>query len=322
MHPYFVIHLFCFSLCVVQSPTLKALNMYFWGAEEGRGNTLGDNQEVPQEIKGEITDVSAGSRHVFLIEEDGTAQAAGFIESGAGYRGHLGLGPADTGCEDRDFLRKLCEGRNVPLPVTTVFNADGEKVDAPPFRHAYAGVGVASDSGAMHALLISEDGKAYVSGNNNKGQLCLGNKDPTDFFHEVKGIDNVVHGAVGEEFTLLVTESGKVYGCGSNEVGQLGDEPLDLSLSTSPIEIKGGLNGITDVATGLGFALYLNGDTGEIWGSGSNIYGQLCGFTEGTPTTLPKVRSKFVEQLMGYNTIGTRDYLCLPLCEMHISDSF
>jgi alpha-tubulin suppressor-like RCC1 family protein len=233
-----------------------------------------------------------------LIEGDGTAQAAGFIESGSGYKGHLGLGPVKIGCQGRDIESVLCEGKNNPHPVTTVVNADGEKVDAPPFQHVYAGVGVQSDSGAMHALLISEDGKAYLSGDNNKGQLCLGNLDPVDYFHEVKGIDNVVSGAVGEDFTLLVTESGQVYGCGSNEVGQLGEGP-GLKQSESPIEIKGEqreVYGITDVATGLGFAIYLNGDTGEVWGSGSNIYGQLCAFTEGNPSVfLPQVRPMFIE---------------------------
>ncbi len=259
---------------------------------------------MPQEIEAEITDVSAGSRHTFLIEADGTVLAAGFIESDSGYKGHLGLGPSKTRCERREIWGGQCEKKPILDPVTTVVDADGKKVDAPRFRHAYAGVGVASDSGAMHALLISEDGKAYLSGNNNKGQLCLGNIDPVVYFHEVKGIDNVVAGAVGEDFTLLVTGSGQVYGCGSNEVGQLGEGP-ELSQSTSPIEIKGDtgdFNGITDVATGLGFAIYLNGETGEVWGSGSNIYGQLCAFTEGNPTIfLPQVRPMFIEKLTGPN---------------------
>jgi alpha-tubulin suppressor-like RCC1 family protein len=305
----------CFLLWIVQSPTRIAFNWYFWGAEEGRGNTLGGNQEVPQQIEAEITDVSAGSRHTFLIEAGGTVQAAGFIESDSGYKGHLGLGPSITRCEGREIWSGVCKEQDVLRPVTTVVDADGNKVDAPPFRHAYAGVGVASDSGAMHALLISEDGKAYLSGNNNKGQLCLGNLDPVDYFHEVKGVDNVVNGAVGEDFTLLVTESGQVYGCGSNTVGQLGEGP-ELAQSNVPIEIKGeagDINGITEVATGLGFAIYLNGETGEVWGSGSNIYGQLCAFTEGIPSIyLPQVRPMFIEQSTGpMNTFDNRDHSCL-----------
>lgn len=275
------------TLLPTSSPTLIAVNWFYWGAEEGRGNTLGDNQQVPEEIQAKITDVSAGSRHIFLIDEDGTAVVAGFIESGAGYRGHLGLGPVTN--------KQLIEGNNVPLPIKQVVDAGGKVVDAPPFIHAYAGVGVTSDSGAMHAMMISEDGKAYLSGSNNKGQLCLGdlNQKYVDYFHEVKGIDSVVTGAVGEEFTLIVTESGQVFGCGSNEVGQLGEGP---EVFESPTEIMGELNGITDVATGLGFAIYLNGDTGKIWGSGSNIYGQLCGFTFGNPVTVPEIVFKGVSE--------------------------
>jgi alpha-tubulin suppressor-like RCC1 family protein len=241
-------------------------------------------------IEDEITDVSAGSRHTFLIQADGTAVVAGFRESGAGYQGHLGLGVIPGRNLGDGKVRESIE----PTVITTVVNADGKEVDAPQFQLAFAGVGVGSDSGAMHALLISQDGKAYLSGNNNKGQLCLGNVDPVDLFHEVKGIDNVVHGAVGSEFTLLVTASGQVYGCGSNEVGQLGEEP-DVILTTTPTEIKGDLDGITEVEAGLAFALYLNSESGRTWGSGSNIYGQLCGFTEGTPIYLPEVRSTLIE---------------------------
>ena len=40
----------------------KAYLWYFWGAEEGRGNKLGGNQQIPEEIPEDIIDVSAGSR--------------------------------------------------------------------------------------------------------------------------------------------------------------------------------------------------------------------------------------------------------------------
>jgi alpha-tubulin suppressor-like RCC1 family protein len=266
---------------------LPGYNWYYWGAEEGRGNNLGQNQQTPQEIPDDVIDISAGSRHTFLIEADGTVQAAGFIESDFGYRGHLGLGPVQK-CQGD--TTKLCEGTNVPLPVTTVVNAAGDLVDAPPFARVYAGVGVASDSGEMHSLLIAQNGKAYISGSNNRGQLCVGelNTEYVDLFHEVPGIDNAVQGAVGLDFTLIVTEDGKVYGCGSNDFGQIGQGP-DVDLSTEPVQIKE-LDGVTDLSTGLSFAIFLNGDAGTIWGSGSNLYGQLCGFTGGNPVTTPQVR--------------------------------
>jgi len=236
--------------------------------------------------------VSAGSRHTFLIEgggeNAGRVQAAGFIESDFSYRGHLGLGPVDD-CGPKGDPDKLCEGTNDPLPVTKVVDLDGELVDAPQFARVYAGAGVPSESGEMHALLISKDGRAYVSGNNNKGQLCLGtDTEYVDYFHEVKGFEGkAVRGAVGNEFTLILTSDGDVYGCGSNEIGQIGQGPNE-NISVEPVKIKE-LEGITDLATGLTFALFLNQDTGNIWGTGSNIHGQLCGFTNGNPTTVPQI---------------------------------
>lgn len=116
------------TLAPTLSPTLIAVNWYYWGAEEGRGLPLGENQQVPLEIEGEIIDVSAGSRHTFLVWNDGTVEAAGFIESDFGYRGHLGLGPVQD-CEDEP--NKLCENINDPLPVEKVVDAAGNLVDAP-----------------------------------------------------------------------------------------------------------------------------------------------------------------------------------------------
>lgn len=272
---------------------------YFWGAEEGRGSDLGQNQQTPDFIPTEVIDISAGSRHTFLIEADGTAVAAGFVESKDSYIGHLGLGPVETaGCPNEELL---CEGTNPPLPVEEVVNAAGDTEPPPPFVRAYAGIGVASDSGEMHSLLISRDGKAYVSGSNNKGQLCLGESavgKSVDTFHEVPGINNAIQGAVGIDFTLILTADGKVYGCGTNDVGQIGQGP-DIPSVSEPVLIQG-LNGIDDLATGLTFSMFLDRDEGKIYGTGSNLYGQLCGFTSGAPQLTPKVRchSQFLHLIL------------------------
>ena len=241
----------------------------------------------PQEIKEDIRDLSAGSRHTFLIDGNGKVSAAGFIESKESYYGHLGLGQVRD-CQGDNT--QLCVGQNVFLPVSEVVNAAGEMVTAPPFVLVYAGSGPQSDSGSMHSLIISENGKAYVSGNNNKGQLCLGDLGTTsvDMFTEVNGLDNVIDGAVGAEFTLLLTADGKVYGCGSNDVGQIGQPPQTRS-SSGPVLIKE-LNGITGLSAGQSFSLFINANEGTVWGSGSNLFIQQCEFTDGNPLLTPKVR--------------------------------
>lgn len=223
--------------------------------------------------------MSAGSRHTFLIQGDGTAVAAGFVESDFSYTGHLGVGPVSN-CKNDE--KKLCEGENDPLLITEVVNSDGKKEDAPRFERVYAGVGIPADSGEMHSVLISKDGRVYTTGNNNKGQLCIGTDDDSvDLFHEVKGVPKAQAAAVGEEFTLILTEDGDVYGCGSNEVGQIGQgEKVDFE--DKPTKIPG-LKDISDVSAGLTFAIYLDRKNSKVYGTGSNLYQQHCGSTDGEP---------------------------------------
>mmetsp|Transcript_35448 Transcript_35448/g.62228 ORF Transcript_35448/g.62228 Transcript_35448/m.62228 type:complete len:374 (-) Transcript_35448:131-1252(-) len=234
------------------------------------------------EIEGAIQDFSAGSQHTFFIEEGGTAYAAGFVESDFGYRGHLGVGEIEDCKNDKN---KLCEGENDPLTIKTVIDPSGEKLDAPPFKRVYAGVGIPADSGEMHSVLIAQNGKVYITGNNNKGQLCLGDDkiEYVDEFHEVSGIPGRARAAaVGDEFTLILTEDGEVWGCGSNEVGQIGQGD-NTDYSNKPVRIKE-LTNIIDLSTGLSFAIFLE-EKGRVWGTGSNLYGQQCGFTAGEPMT-------------------------------------
>ena len=251
---------------------------------------------MPFEYQDEIRDISAGSRHSLLVRTDGKALSVGFVQSESGYKGHLGLGPVKNADDCKKPEKEFCvaaAGVMEPLVIEKVVDAKGKLVDAPDFNRAFGGVGVEADSGGMHTVLISRDGKVYISGYNNKGQLCLG-KDPSkeefvNYFHEVPDIDNAKAAAVGNEFTLIMTGDGEVYGCGSNADGRIG-QGIDLEFSTEPVPIEG-MGKIDDMSAGLGFALFLDTSEGEVWGTGSNIYGQLCSFTEGTSTgTAEKVR--------------------------------
>ena len=238
---------------------------------------------------GEIKDVSAGSRHTFFVLPTGEAFGIGSVESELRYYGHMGLGPVTSAKKCKDPIKDFCvaaawdEG---PLQIEKVVDAKGKMVDAPPFKRVFAGVGMPADSGGMHAVLISEDGRVFISGNNNKYQLCLGEKyddvEYVDIFHEVPGISNVVMAAVGDEFTLILTSDNEVYGCGSNEVGQIG-QGIDAEFSNKPALIKG-LGEVDHMTAGLRFAVFHKSEKGEIWATGSNIYGQQCFFDEGLPS--------------------------------------
>ena len=216
------------------SPTVVAdeCNWFYWGGDEGKGGDVGENTETPAFQSSEVIDLSAGSRHSFVIDEDGVAYVAGFIESFYSYVGHMGV--------DRN---KLNEGGNDFQQVDAVINTGGSIIKAPKFHKVYAGAGAPGNSRNMHSLLIDAGGNVYTTGNNNKGQLCQGDLEDRDIFTRVGGINNAVAAGVGLDFTLILLSDGKVVGCGSNENGELGLGP-DVAYTPTP---DGG-NGLSNIA--------------------------------------------------------------------------
>ncbi len=247
---------------------------------------VGVDIELPDAQANEVIDVSAGSRHTFKLDKNGTASVSGFIESMASYRGHMGL--------HRVYLE---EGPNAFKKVKNVVNSDGDIIPSPKFMKVYAGAGAPGDSRDMHSVIIDTRGNVYTTGNNDKGQLCLGDYESRDTFHQVSGLTfRAVAAAVGLDFTLILQADGKVFGCGSNENGELG-LGKNINGTTTP-DGANGLRNITEVAAGLSFSLYLS-RTGSVFGSGSNLFGQMCETTEGDAVHDPKVRKKRNYRLRG-----------------------
>eukprot|EP00804_Cyclotella_cryptica_P000057 CCRYP_013743-RA/>CCRYP_013743-RA protein AED:0.16 eAED:0.16 QI:2268/1/1/1/0.69/0.66/27/153/931 len=158
----------------------------------------------------------------------------------------------------------------------------------PAFAKVYAGATGSANSGEMHSLLIDEEGYVYTTGNNNRGQLCLGDSEPRYIPHRVK-IDNAdtpaIAAAIGEDFTLVLLADGKVYGCGSNEKGELGLGSTVKSVDTP--NSGNGLSNIVELSAGLNFALF-RAKNGKVYSSGSNIYMQQCEDSGGEPVVTPK----------------------------------
>ena len=240
-----------------------------------KGETLGTNQEIPELIDEDIIDVTAGPRYTLLVDVDGAAYASGFIESKFEYLGHFGIEP--------DMLE---EGPNRWQQIDKVVDLSGKETVAPAFAKVYAGASATANSGEQHSLIIDQKGNVYTAGNNDRGQLCLGDNDPRYIPHQVSFKEPAVAAAVGEDFTLVLLEDGSVHGCGSNEKGEIG---LGNNIKSVDRPNKNnGLSNIVDVSVGLNHALFQE-KTGKILGTGSNIYMQLCEFTDGEPITTPKV---------------------------------
>jgi alpha-tubulin suppressor-like RCC1 family protein len=162
----------------------------------------------------------------------------------------------------------------------------GKETSAPAFAQVYAGASATSNAGEQHSLWIDQQGKVYTSGNNDRGQLCLGDTEPRYIPNQVSLKGPAVAAAIGEDFTLILLDDGSVYGCGSNEKGELG-----LGNSVNSVDTPSNDNGLSNIvalSAGLNYALFHDGD-GRVFTTGSNLFKQQCEDTLGEPTTTPKV---------------------------------
>ncbi|MFT7799827.1 X-linked retinitis pigmentosa GTPase regulator [Arapaima gigas] len=78
--------------------------------------------------------------------------------------------------------------------------------------------------GDEHTALVTENGKLYMFGTNNWGQLGLGTKTTVNKPTCVKALksEKIKLAACGRNHTIVCTSRGKVYATGGNSEGQLG----------------------------------------------------------------------------------------------------
>ena len=294
-------HLFCLPRTLTHHLLCSLATVcyaWYWGGDEGRGDDVGVDQEVPAVTDQAVIDVSAGSRHSFIIDPNGDAFVSGFIETFYSYYGHFGV--------DVD---RLSQGPNNFTRVDVVVDLDGRFVQSPKFVKVYAGAGAPGDSRDMHSVLIDEEGNVYTTGNNYVGQSCFDDLKERYVFQRVKLPSPAVAAAVGLDFTLILLENGRVYGCGSNRNGELGLGD-DVPFTRRPPTVLTGLRNIQEISSGLNFGLYLERGTGTVFGSGSNLFSQLCESTNGDPVldymvSLSNVVLEYTLCLFGTSAIFT-----------------
>ena len=147
-------------------------------------------------------------------------------------------------------------------------------------------VAVCGGPSAAHCAAIAEDGRAFVWGRNESGQLGLGDRDnrqvPTELVAKSlpEGV-RFVDGACGKSHTVLITSDGDAYAFGSNKHGQLGvgnivskKQKGEDDLRLTPVQCAG-VSGATAVACGAEFTAWICGDGGAVYTAGLPQYGQL-----------------------------------------------
>ncbi|WP_263437163.1 RCC1 domain-containing protein [Stigmatella hybrida] len=143
--------------------------------------------------------------------------------------------------------------------------------------------GSLSGSGAAHTGVVRQ-GRVYLWGRNNLGQLGLGEEVVTDQRapRQVPGLEGVAALALNQNHTLALLEDGTVWAWGENAQGQLGlgpapvpgaPRPPDVAPRRSPTRVEG-LKGAVALALGYRHSLALMED-GTVRAFGDNSAGQL-----------------------------------------------
>jgi alpha-tubulin suppressor-like RCC1 family protein len=129
----------------------------------------------------------------------------------------------------------------------------------------------------FHSMFLTNNGKVYVCGYNNVGQLGLGDSTnrttPTQVITNIESLTISVI-SCGVNHSMFLTNDGKVYVCGSNNTGQLGlGDTTNRSVPTQITNILGSLK-IIDIQAANERSYFLT-DNGKVYTCGNNWGGQL-----------------------------------------------
>ncbi|CAC5424260.1 SERGEF [Mytilus coruscus] len=161
---------------------------------------------------------------------------------GANSYGQLGLGH----CTDKSIPEEI----NLPDDFGNVSSVSG---------------------GGGHTLVLTDNGKLFVCGSNDKGQLGLGSTEDKTELTPVGSMEREIITKVvgGWDFTLMLNDKGMIYITGSNKFNQLGLPDITEKYITTPIRLSLPRHPIVmDIEAGLRHGIALT-DTGQvyIWGS-------------------------------------------------------
>ena len=172
-----------------------------------------------------------------------------------------------------------------PLLRDTANAAEPIKFETSPWSRARIA------AGGYHALCVSAGGRVLACGNNNLGQLGVGDNEERGVPTLITGLlktKTVVQVTAGYFHTACLTADGLVFACGNGDVGQLGIG--DTESRVVPTLVRGELQGrkVLQVAAGASHTVCVTED-GAVMSFGYNMNGQLgLGDTENrlVPTLL------------------------------------
>ena len=217
------------------------------------GNDIEVSSHLPAYISGldNVLEVVAGDDFSVARMQDNT-----LLAWGDNTNGQLGNGQVDNGSVQINFEPKAVSG------VSNI---------------------ILIGAGSNHVLALRSDGQVFAWGNNDSGQLGVGDVDSRALPSEIDSalLEGVVQIAAGAAHSLALLSDGTVIGWGDNSFYQLGienDSPLAQVLEPVVITDATGipLTDIVSISTGDYFSSVLTRD-GRIISWGDNTKGQLSG---------------------------------------------
>jgi alpha-tubulin suppressor-like RCC1 family protein len=164
-------------------------------------------------------------------------------------------------------------------------------------------------SGAGFSLILKSDSSLWACGENNSGQLGVG--DTVNRNVPVKVMSGVENMSAGGSHSLILKTDGSLWACGANKSGQLGDGTLTNRLL--PVQIMSG--GVQSMVASRGmltqYSFILKTD-GSLWACGNDQYGQLgdggTGYYSVPVSIMPNVKSMDAGGFYGQTFIIKMDY--------------
>ena len=233
-----------------------------------------------------IKSVYCGENHTIILKNDGTLWGCGLNTSG-----QLGLGDTNNRATFTQITTNTDNIKSVYCGASHTFILKNDGTLWGCGNNSYGRLGTESvdnktaftiiDSnpgniksiccGNDYTLILKNDGTLWGCGNNQYGQLGLGDTANKTIFTKIT--DNIKSVCCGYAYTIILKNDNTLWGCGRNDYYQLGLGE-DKNNKTTFTKIIANINDVKIVYCGNIYTLILKND-GTLWGCGANTYGQL-----------------------------------------------
>jgi alpha-tubulin suppressor-like RCC1 family protein len=271
----------------------------------GDGNSTYYKTNVPEKVVPTgVANIAAGGYFSLFVKSDGTLWGMGDDDAN-----ELGDATTHNNTYKTNLPEEIITNGPAVTSVTAVYdyslfvradsslwamgdNADGQfgngnvkNDNSYPIQLAASGYAAVSGgyvSYTEHSLFLTSDGALSASGDNEDGELGLGNYNNTTTQQPVfpSGVTAI---SAGAEFSFFITTGGALWAMGRNDDGQLGNGTF-TNVDTPELIVS---NGVASVSAGGYHTLFVKTD-GSLWAMGDNASGQLGDGTYNT-TNLPEM---------------------------------